>query len=126
MKGLTSSLALGVCLLALSAGVAFADDIHSVTVNNTTTTATGGHTGTGSMTNTGQAIAGCGTTGMPAVLGSGAKTNSGGGSPFSTAAESNTPPKVYAGGGANPGTNPQANSQYDVACAQAELHSQLH
>jgi hypothetical protein len=122
MKKLMCSIAASACLLALSAGVAIANDIHSVTVNGTTTTATGGHTGTGSVTNTGQAIAGCGTTGTLAVLGSGAKTNSGGGSPFSTAAESNAPAKKYAGGGANPGTNPQANSQYDVACAQAQLH----
>jgi hypothetical protein len=126
-----SSLALGVCLLTLSAGVAFANDIHTVTVGGVTTTVTsGGHTGTGSNTTssngtTGTPIAGCGTPAPTAVLGAGAKMNPGNGSPFNPDVVAGTVTKTYAGSGVGNLSNPNANSQYDNACAQAAAH-QLH
>jgi hypothetical protein len=45
------------------------------------------------------------------------KTTSGTGSPFNPSAT-----KEYAGNSGNPATNPKAVSQYDNACAQAQLH----
>jgi hypothetical protein len=33
--------------------------------------------------------------------------------------------KTYAGNAGNPATNPNAVSQYDNACAQAAVHSQV-
>ena len=116
MKSLPiSSLAIGVCLLALSAGVAFADNLHNPSV--TGGPATSGQTGTQAPTSSKPTIASCGGS---AVLGGGAKTNAGVGSPFNAVTGSN---KKYAGAGAgNSGSNPNANSQYDNACAQAQLH----
>jgi hypothetical protein len=101
------SLALGVCLLTLSAGVAFATNLHDLPGVSTT-----GQTGTGSS---GTVTASCG--GGLGTIGGGAKTNLGVGSPFNAMTGSS---KKYAGAGAgNSGSNPKANSQYDNACAQA-------
>jgi hypothetical protein len=103
------SLALGVCLLTLSAGVAFAIDLHKQPGVSTT-----GQTGTGSS---GTVTASCG--GGTNTIGGGPSLNSGAGSPFNLS----LPPKKYAGAGAgNSASNPKANSQYDNACAQAQLH----
>jgi hypothetical protein len=120
-----SSLTLGVCLLALSPGAAFADNLHNPSINGGVTVK--GQTGTGSTT----PVSGCsgGTT-----VNSTFKPNNGAfsgtnntvasGSPFNMATGSS---KVYAGAGAgNSASNPKANSQYDNACSQATLHSQLH
>jgi hypothetical protein len=118
MKSLPiSSLAIGVCLLALSAGVAFADNLHNGQTN-TTGTSTTGQTGTQPPNSSKPTIAGCGS----GPVGMGAKTNSGVGSPFNAITGGS---KKYAGAGAgNSGSNPNsnANSQYDNACAQAQLH----
>ena len=124
MKSVTSSLpclACGVCLLALSfGGAAFADNLHNPAV--TGGPATSGQTGTQPPTGTKPTIAGCG---GGAVLGNvngiPQKTNGGVNSPFGPSGGD----KVYAGAGAgNSGSNPNssANSQYDNACAQAQLH----
>jgi hypothetical protein len=122
MKGLVSRLAISGCVLALSAGVAFADNLHNGQTN-TTGTSTTGQTGTQAPTSSKPAIASCGVPQAMGTIGSGAKVNSGNGSPFSMAAESAAPPKKYAGAGAgNSASNPKANSQYDNACAQAQLH----
>ncbi len=100
MKGVISSLAFGVCLLALSFGVAFADNLHKLS-------GTTGQTGS-------NVLADCG---EPGSLGFMAKTNSGGGSPFNPDVT-----KTYAGSGVGNPNNPKAVSQYDNACAQAQLH----
>jgi hypothetical protein len=122
MKGFMGSMAVGACLLALSAGVAFAENLHNG-VTNTTGTSTTGQTGTQAPTSSKPAIASCGVPQAPGTIGSGAKVNNGNGSPFSMAAESGASPKKYAGAGAgNSASNPKANSQYDNACAQAQLH----
>jgi hypothetical protein len=119
MKKPTSSLAIGVCLLALSAGVAFADNLHNPSV--TGGPATTGQTGTQGAGTGKPAIAGCGGTAILGnVGGMMAKTNNGVGSPFNAVTGSS---KKYAGAGAgNSGSNPNANAQYDNACAQAQLH----
>lgn len=121
MKHVIASFTIGVCLLALPAGAAFADNLHNGTTN-TTGVSTTGQTGTQPLTgrnSTKPAIASCG--GGAGTIGGGAKTNGGVGSPFGLQAGI----KVYAGAGAgNSGSNPNssANSQYDNACAQAQLH----
>jgi hypothetical protein len=122
MKHVIASFTIGVCLLALPAGVAFADNLHDPTINNQGTTITG-HTGTGSTT----PVASCGGTG---TVVSNFKPNNGAlslsspgtvavGSPFNPVTGGS---KVYAGAGVGNSTNPQANSQYDNACAQHQLH----
>jgi hypothetical protein len=121
MKGLVSRLAISGCVLALSAGVAFAINLHDGT-KNTTGVSTTGQTGT-QAPGSKPAIASCGVPQAMGTIGSGAKVNSGNGSPFSMAAESAASPKKYAGAGAgNSASNPKANSQYDNACAQKQLH----
>ena len=116
---LIPSLTLGVCLLTLSAGVAFATNLHDG-MTNTTGVSTTGQTGTQTSSlgvTTGKpTIAGCGS----GPVGMGAKTNGGVGSPFNAITGGN---KKYAGAGAgNSSANAGANSQYDNACAQAQLH----
>ena len=119
-----ASLALGVCLLALSAGVAFADNLHNPSINGTPsgTPTLKGQTGTGST----PTVSGCsGGTSIDSTF----KPNNGAlgqtgsaaltvaiGSPFSSVA------KTYAGNPGNPATNPIAHAQYDNACAQQQLH----
>jgi|SRR5262245_3408473 len=123
MKNHMTSVAIGACLLLSSAGGAFATNLHDG-MKNTTGTSTTGQTGT-QPPNGKPAIASCGVPLAPGTVGSGAKVNSGNGSPFTMAAELAITPKVYAGSGAgNSGSNPNssANSQYDNACAQAQLH----
>jgi hypothetical protein len=117
MKHLMTSLTIGVCLMAFPAGAAFADNLHNSSV--TGGPATKGQTGTQPPGGTKPAIAGCGGT---AVLGGGAKTNDGVGSPFNAVTGGS---KVYAGasaGNSGANLNSSANSQYDNACAQAQLH----
>jgi hypothetical protein len=104
------SLALGVCLLTLSAGVAFADNLH-----NQPGVSPKGPTGTGSS---GMVTASCG--GGMNTIGGGAKTNSGVSSPFNLTSPTGGGNKVYAGAGAGNSNNSSgfSNSQYDNACAQ--------
>ena len=105
-----ASLALGVCLLALSAGVAFATNLHDpANTMGFSTTELQGQTGS-------NVLASCGATDFPSI-GADAKTNTGTGSPFNPDAT-----KKYAGNPGNPATNPKAVSQYDNACAQSQLH----
>ena len=102
MKCLSVSIT-AACLLTLSTGVAFANDLHDFT-------GMPGQTGS-------NVFASCGPTTIPGSLGNGAKVTGGTGSPFNPAAT-----KKYAGNPGNPATNPNAVSQYDNACAQAALH----
>jgi hypothetical protein len=119
MKKPIPSLTLGVCLVALSAGVAFANNLHDPTINGGVTVK--GQTGTGSTT----PVSGCG---GGTTIHSNFKPNNGAlaagstaavGSPFNQATGGS---KVYAGAGAGNLSNPHANSQYDNACAQHQLH----
>lgn len=112
MQNLTASLAIASCALTLSAGVAFAVDLHTLVpnpnLNPGAATAAPGQTGA-------NVLASCGATPFFSI-GAGAKTNTGTGSPFNPDAT-----KTYAGNPGNPATNPKAVSQYDNACAQAAL-----
>jgi hypothetical protein len=109
------SFAIASCVLALSTGVAFANDLHPFVPlgagNPLAASAAPGQTGS-------NVLASCGPTKGYFSIGSqaGGKMNSGAGSPFSGAT------KKYAGNPGNPATNPRAVSQYDNACAQAALH----
>jgi hypothetical protein len=114
-----ASLALGVCLLALSAGVAFATNLHDpANTMGFSTTELQGQTGS-------NVLSSCGLVGgMPALGSSSTKTNSlvngsgsAPGSPFNQSVS-----KKYAGNPGNNATNPKAVSQYDNACAQSQLH----
>jgi hypothetical protein len=114
MRSFKVSIAIASGVLMLSAGVAFADNLHelvpSPNLNPGAASAAPGQTGS-------NVLASCGpTTGFPSI-GAGAKVNSGNGSPFNPSAT-----KTYAGNPGNPATNPNAVSQYDNACAQAALH----
>jgi hypothetical protein len=122
MKCIIASLAIGTCLLLPSGGIALGDNLHDPAVTGVPDSAHTGQSGS-------NVLASCGAGGLSS-LGVGAKsngttqTNKGGGSPFNP---SNT--KIYAGNSGNPtgpgGTannNSHAVSQYDVACAQAQLH----
>jgi len=115
MRSSKVSIAIASCVLALSAGVAFATDLHklvpSPNANPEAATAAPGQTGS-------NALSSCGATDFFSIgSGLGAKTTSGNGSPFNPSAT-----KKYAGNPGNPATNPKAVSQYDNACAQAALH----
>ena len=104
MKHLIVSLTIGACLLVYSAGVVFATDPHIAPSANGT-----GQPGTGGV---GISCGGTGVNGTPTPP-PGQAHNSSVNSPF------NAPSKKYAGAGAgNSGANPNANSQYDVACFQ--------
>src|SRR5262245_49567586 len=98
MKSLMGSVAVGACLLTLSAGVAFADNLH---ISTGTSGQTGSNVPSGADCESG--------------LGAGAKSNPGKVSPFGGGNDH------YAGED-NPATNPKAVSQYDIACAQAAAH----
>jgi hypothetical protein len=123
MKGLMSSVAVGAGLLALSAGVAFATNLHDMPATNPLPTS--GTTGTApGQTGSNTGIANCVGTGLGAGSTPG-KSGSNNGSPFSSTGHAGT---VYAG---NPGTASAANhpgatgnsvAQYDVACAQQQIH----
>jgi hypothetical protein len=102
MRSLNVSITVA-CLLTLSAGVAFADDLHL-------DTGMPGQTGS-------NVFASCGPTTIPGSLGNGAKVSAAPGSPFNPDAT-----KKYAGNPGNKATNSHAVSQYDNACAQAALH----
>src|SRR5262249_57020628 len=98
----------------LSAGLDFANDLHSLIPPNNqnpqAASAAPGQTGS-------NVLASCGATPTYFSIGAGAKMSSGTGSPFNPDAT-----KKYAGNTGNPATNPNAISQYDNACAQAALH----
>jgi hypothetical protein len=139
MKGFMGSIAVGACLLALSAGVAFATNLHNPanTLGNSATPNGTGQTGSNvlSSCSTG-GITGLGTGFSPGNSGAPGQN-----SPFNQSVS-----KTYAGNPGNPtfpgSTNPPMSpgnailnsnrpkdvsvSQYDNACAQAQVHSQLH
>jgi hypothetical protein len=129
MRSFKVSTAIASCVLAFSAGGAFADDLHklpnpppttTLPVNPAITSAAPGQTGS-------NVLSSCGDTstlpmpyysiGSTGANGMAAKMNSGVNSPFNPSAT-----KGYAGNPTNPATNPKAVSQYDNACAQAALH----
>jgi hypothetical protein len=101
------------CVLTLTAGAAFATDLHTMVpnpnLNPGAAAAAPGQTGS-------NVLSSCGPTPYFSI-GNGAKMNSGTGSPFNPDAT-----KKYAGNPGNPATNPKAVSQYDNACAQAASH----
>ena len=101
------------CVLALTAGPAFATNLHPMVpnpnLNPAASSAAPGQTGS-------NVLSSCGPTPYFSI-GNGAKMNSGTGSPFNPDAT-----KKYAGNPGNPATNPKAVSQYDNACAQAASH----
>src|SRR5215471_20021119 len=131
MKKPTSSLAMGVCLLALSAGVAFATDLHPLVAPLGGTPNGTGQTGsnvlsscsTGGVTDLGTGV-------FPG--GSGSATNPSGtnGSPFNQSVAktyagncgSPTQPSTCPGGTQTPANTNTTVSQYDIACAQLQLH----
>jgi hypothetical protein len=116
MKHVIASVTIAAILMLPSAGVAFATDLHklvpSPNPNPGAATAAPGQTGS-------NVLSSCGATSFPS-LGAGAKSNDGMGSPFNPDVT-----KTYAGNPGNPATNPNAVSQYDNACAQAAVHSQV-
>jgi hypothetical protein len=113
MRSLKLPIAIAACALTLSAGMAFADNLHNLVpadnLNPGAASAAPGQTGS-------NVLASCGATDFFSI-GAGAKTSGGIGSPFNPSAT-----KKYAGNPGNPATNPKAVSQYDNACAQAALH----
>ena len=127
----TTSLAMGVCLLALSAGVAFADNLHPTAQANGTTN------GTGQVGS--NVLSSCSPSMIPNSIGlgfspggSGSANNPAGtnGSPFNLSVAktyagncgSPTQPSTCPGGTQNPANKNTAVAQYDVACAQQSLH----
>ena len=114
MRSFKHSIAIGSCLLTFLPGAVFADNLHTMipspNANPGAATAAPGQTGS-------NVLASCGATTFFSI-GAGAKTSTGGGSPFNPNAV-----KKYAGNPGSPATNPVAVSQYDNACAQAALHS---
>jgi hypothetical protein len=114
MRSFKVSIAIASSVLTLSAGVAFADDLHimipSPNPNPGAATAAPGQTGS-------NVLASCSPTSFTS-LGVGAKSTGGNGSPFNASVS-----KKYAGNPGNPATNPNAVAQYDNACAQAALHA---
>jgi hypothetical protein len=114
MKGiLVATVAIAACVLTLSAGVAFADNLHTLVpspnANPGAASAAPGQTGS-------NVLSSCGATSFFSI-GAGAKSNTGSGSPFNPSVT-----KKYAGNLGNPATNDNAVSQYDNACAQAAQH----
>jgi hypothetical protein len=117
MRSFKVSAAIASCVLTLSTGVAFADDLHPLVPlgagNPLATSAAPGQTGS-------NVLSSCGATAYFSIGSqNGGKTNSGANSPFNPTA----PAKKYAGNPGNPATNPNAVAQYDNACAQASLHA---
>ena len=113
MRSFKVSIAIASCVLTLSTGAAFADNLHklvpSPNANPGAASAAPGQTGS-------NVLSSCGPTTFFSI-GNGAKLNGGNGSPFDPSVT-----KTYAGNPGNPATNPIAVSQYDNACAQAALH----
>src|SRR5215470_7886029 len=113
MKSSKISIAVAAGILALSAGVAFADNLHNLVpdpnLNPASGSAAPGQTGS-------NVLASCEATTDYFSIGADAKTSSAPGSPFNPDAT-----KPYAGNEGNPAMNPVAVSQYDNACAQAAL-----
>jgi hypothetical protein len=107
-----ATVAIASCVLTLSAGVAFAGNIHDIT---------------GMPGQTGSNVLSSCPNGLPLLYGgpSVAKTNTGTESPFNPLApvcpSCTTASKKYAGNPGNNATNPKAVSQYDNACSQAAL-----
>jgi hypothetical protein len=120
MRSSNVSIAIAACVLALSAGAAFANDLHPFVPfgagNPLAVSAAPGQTGSNVLSSCGSTTA-LGYNSIGSQLGG--KTNSGANSPFNP----NAPAKHYAGNTGNPATNPNAVSQYDNACAQASLHA---
>jgi len=124
------SLALGVCLLALSAGVAFAANLKDLGPNTGTVFTPNGTGQTGS-----NVLSNCNPSPMPppstsfgAMMTPGSSGSAGNpagtnGSPFNA---NLTVPKKYAGNPGSPtltnGASSNAVAQYDNACAQHALH----
>ena len=125
MKHVVASLTIGACLLLSSAGVVFAANAHKETTGSGTG-APGIQNGTG-----GTGVASCGgtqtsppgqttntTTHSPFPASGGAVGSSAG-----TYAGSPTGPGNYgAGTTGTANTNTAANSQYDLACLQQQMH----
>jgi hypothetical protein len=121
----TTSLAIVVCLLALSAGVAFADNLHPLAQQ------LGSPNGTGQVGS--NVLSSCSPGGITS-LGTGASPGNAGsanGSPFNLNVTKNyagncgspTAPSTCPGGAGHSNANRNtAVSQYDVACAQQQLH----
>jgi hypothetical protein len=108
MTSFKASIAMASCVLTLSAGVAFATDLHNFAPTQPgAASAAKGQTGSNVLSSCSPA---------PGGLGVGAKPNVGNGSPFNPSVT-----KGYAGNPGNPATNPKAVAQYDNACAQAAL-----
>ena len=105
MKGFKTSIAIAAGILALSTGVAFADNLHNLipdpNLNPASGSAAPGQTGS-------NVLASCEATTDYFSIGADAKTSSGAGSPFNPDAT-----KKYAGNPGSPATNPNAVSQYD-------------
>jgi len=124
MRSFQVSIATASCTLMLSAGVAFADDLHNIMTPP-------GFVPIGAPASPGQTgsnvLASCGATPGVFSVGAGAKSNTGLGSPFSSASGAKV--KKYAGNPTSPtvsnGASPNAVAQYDNACAQAALHAQM-
>jgi hypothetical protein len=130
MKKPISSLAIGVCLLALSAGAALANNLHSVVTNpppNTVVSPNGtGQTGSNVLSNCNPSGGtSFGATNFPGNAGSA------NGSPFNgnvmKTYAGNPGSPTFAGGGGLPAGHSNANTntavaQYDNACAQHQLH----
>ena len=116
MRSFKVYIAIAASVMTLSAGVAFADDLHNLVpnpnLNPGAASAAPGQTGS-------NVLSSCGPTSFFSI-GAGAKSNAGSGSPFNPSVT-----KKDAGNPGNPAKNPNAVSQYDNACAQAALHSQL-
>lgn len=124
----TTSLALGVCLLALSAGAAFATDLHPLVAPGTSNGT--GQVGSNVLSSCGGTLGGSMEV-PPGGSGSASNPLSTNGSPFNSSVA-----KTYAGNCGSPtapstcpggagGSNANRNtavSQYDVACAQQALH----
>lgn len=128
----TTCLTVGVCLLALSAGAAFADNLHPLVqlplVGNGT-----GQVGSNvlSSCSTG-GITSLGTGVFPGGSGSASNPSGTNGSPFNQSvaktyagncgSPTNPSPNCPGGGGQSSANTNTAVSQYDVACAQQQLH----
>jgi hypothetical protein len=129
MKKLTSpttSLALGVCVLGLSVGVAFATDLHPLVQQFGGTPNGTGQVGSNVLSSCGAGgITSLGTEGSPGNAGSanGAPFNGNVAKTYAGNCGSPTAPSTCPGGAGQSNANRNtAVSQYDVACAQQQLH----
>ena len=131
MRSFKVAIAIASCALTLSAGVAFADNLHPMAQQNGTTNGTGqvGSNVLSSCSPNGITPLGTGfTPGNSGSAGNPAGTN---GSPFNQAITKNyagncgsptAPPSCSGGPGQSNANRTTAVSQYDVACAQQQLH----